>query len=222
MASATVGSPCGACRFLRRKCAPDCIFAPYFCPDQPPETFAAIHRVFGASNLSKLLLNLPSHDRCDAVLTIGYEAQARLTDPVYGCVAHIYTLQQQVASLQGELMQMRAQLAHNNNNMVQARNKQLESQQWTGTSTTMRSSSFIMVPRLLGDSADTCYVKSSISPQSSSIESSSNNDDDDLRNNRSIIMLGTQGCAKRQRTTSDYCQFEYWSELQELALRMMD
>ncbi|CAM8976721.1 unnamed protein product [Rhodiola kirilowii] len=221
MASGTGGSPCGACRFLRRKCAPDCIFAPYFCPDQPPETFAAIHRVFGASNLSKLLLNLPSHDRCDAVLTIGYEAQARLTDPVYGCVAHIYTLQQQVASLQGELMQMRAQLAHNNN-MVQARNKQLESQQWTGTSTTMRSSSFIMVPRLLGDSADTCYVKSSISPQSSSIESSSNNDDDDFRNNRSIIMLGTQGCAKRQRTTSDYCQFEYWSELQELALRMMD
>jgi len=90
------GSPCGACKFLRRKCAADCIFAPYFCSEQGPARFAAIHKVFGASNVSKLLLHIPAHDRCEAVVTIAYEAQARIRDPVYGCVSHIFALQQQV------------------------------------------------------------------------------------------------------------------------------
>ncbi|CDP03724.1 unnamed protein product [Coffea canephora] len=106
------GSPCGACKFLRRKCAADCIFAPYFCSEQGPARFAAIHKVFGASNVSKLLLHVPVPDRCEAVVTIAYEAQARIRDPVYGCVAHIFALQQQVAYLQAQLMQARAQLAH--------------------------------------------------------------------------------------------------------------
>jgi hypothetical protein len=91
------GSPCGACKFLRRKCASDCIFAPYFCSEQGPARFAAIHKVFGASNVSKLLLHVPVAERCEAVVTIAYEAQARIRDPVYGCVAHIFALQQQVS-----------------------------------------------------------------------------------------------------------------------------
>ncbi|KAL4361074.1 hypothetical protein GQ457_04G027330 [Hibiscus cannabinus] len=105
------GSPCGACKFLRRKCASDCIFAPYFCSEQGPARFAAIHKIFGASNASKLLLHIPAHDRCEAVVTIAYEAQARIRDPVYGCVAHIFALQQQVAYLQAQLTQVKAQLA---------------------------------------------------------------------------------------------------------------
>lgn len=90
------GSPCGACKFLRRKCTPECIFAPYFCCEQGPARFAAIHKIFGASNVSKMLLHIPPQDRYDAVVTIGYEAQARIIDPVYGCVSHIFALQQQV------------------------------------------------------------------------------------------------------------------------------
>lgn len=92
----STGSPCGACKFLRRKCSADCIFAPYFCSEQGADRFAAIHKVFGASNVSKLLLHIPAHDRCEAVVTIAYEAQARIRDPVYGCVSHIFALQQQV------------------------------------------------------------------------------------------------------------------------------
>ena len=90
------GSPCGACKFLRRKCANGCVFAPYFCHDQGAPHFAAIHKVFGASNASKILSNLPISDRCEAAITISYEAQARLQDPIYGCVSHIFALQQQV------------------------------------------------------------------------------------------------------------------------------
>lgn len=97
------GSPCGACKFLRRKCVRGCVFAPYFCHEQGATHFAAIHKVFGASNVSKLLAHLPVSDRCEAAVTISYEAQARLQDPIYGCVSHIFALQQQVVSLQAQL-----------------------------------------------------------------------------------------------------------------------
>ncbi|KAH9324882.1 hypothetical protein KI387_005060, partial [Taxus chinensis] len=89
------GAPCGACKFLRRKCVKGCVFAPYFGSDQGASHFAAVHKIFGASNVSKLLLHIPTPERCEAVVTISYEAQARLKDPVYGCVAHIFALQQQ-------------------------------------------------------------------------------------------------------------------------------
>jgi hypothetical protein len=95
-ASMSSGAPCGACKFLRRKCVRGCIFAPYFGADQGAARFAAVHKIFGASNVAKLLLHIPMPRRCDAVLTISYEAQARLSDPVYGCVATIFALQQQV------------------------------------------------------------------------------------------------------------------------------
>ncbi|KAJ0503160.1 putative transcription factor AS2-LOB family [Helianthus annuus] len=89
-------SPCGACKFLRRKCVSGCIFAPYFGSDQGAARFAAVHKVFGASNVSKLLMHIPVNRRQHAVVTISYEAQARLSDPVYGCVSTVLALQQQV------------------------------------------------------------------------------------------------------------------------------
>ncbi|KAL9661594.1 hypothetical protein QQ045_026418 [Rhodiola kirilowii] len=129
-----VGSPCGACKFLRRKCAPACLFAPYFCSEQGPARFAAIHKVFGASNVSKLLLHIPVQDRYEAVVTIAYEAQARLRDPVYGCVAHIFALQQQAAVLQAQLMQVKAQ-AQLASNVLNINNSSLS--EWQGLNYTL-------------------------------------------------------------------------------------
>ncbi|KAJ0053831.1 hypothetical protein Pint_00261 [Pistacia integerrima] len=105
------GGPCGACKFLRRKCVKGCIFAPYFDSDQGTAHFAAVHKVFGASNASKLLMRLPAHKRLDAVITLCYEALARVRDPVYGSVGHIFTLQQQVVNLQAELAYTQARLS---------------------------------------------------------------------------------------------------------------
>ncbi|KZV32985.1 LOB domain-containing protein 29 [Dorcoceras hygrometricum] len=105
------GSPCGACKFLRRKCVRGCVFAPYFCHENGATHFAAIHKVFGASNVSKLLTHLPVSDRCEAAVTISYEAQARLQDPIYGCVSHIFSLQQQVVNLQAQLASLKEQAA---------------------------------------------------------------------------------------------------------------
>ncbi|KAL4340400.1 hypothetical protein GQ457_08G021050 [Hibiscus cannabinus] len=109
------GSPCGACKFLRRKCVKGCVFAPYFCHEQAAAHFAAIHKVFGASNVSKLLAHLPVTERCEAALTISYEAQARVLDPIYGCVSHIFALQQQVVNLQAQLASLKEQAARSSN-----------------------------------------------------------------------------------------------------------
>ncbi|KAF8053505.1 hypothetical protein N665_1410s0008 [Sinapis alba] len=109
--STSGGSPCGACKFLRRKCVAECVFAPYFDAEEGTAHFAAVHKVFGASNASKLLLMIPANRRPEAVATLSYEALARLRDPVYGCVAHIFALQHQVMSLQEELAVVQTHLS---------------------------------------------------------------------------------------------------------------
>ncbi|KAK4441599.1 LOB domain-containing protein 29 [Sesamum alatum] len=104
------GSPCGACKFLRRKCAKGCVFAPYFSYEQAPAHFAAIHKVFGASNVAKLLVHLPMTDRSEAAVTISYEAQARLQDPIYVHVILDDDLDQ-VVNLQAQLDAVKEQAA---------------------------------------------------------------------------------------------------------------
>ncbi|CAI0384861.1 unnamed protein product [Linum tenue] len=127
--AAAAGAPCGACKFLRRKCVSGCIFAPHFGSDQGAARFAAVHKVFGASNVSKLLLHVPVNRRNEAVVTISYEAQARLSDPVLGCVSTILTLQQQVASLQAELAMVQNQLINSRYAMANVLHQQEQQQQ---------------------------------------------------------------------------------------------
>ncbi|KAG8055239.1 hypothetical protein GUJ93_ZPchr0001g32651 [Zizania palustris] len=129
-ASAGPGAPCGACKFLRRRCVPGCVFAPHFSGcgvgvgvgvrvgagaggggrDRGAAQFAAVHRVFGASNVAKLLSRVPAALRRDAARTVCYEAQARIADPVYGSVGTILALQHQVAILQGQLSILESEL----------------------------------------------------------------------------------------------------------------
>ncbi|KAF8663848.1 hypothetical protein HU200_055183 [Digitaria exilis] len=106
------GAPCGACKFLRRRCVPGCVFAPHFGgvggarehgSGAGAAQFAAVHKVFGASNVAKMLSRVPVALRRDAASTVCYEAQARIADPVYGCVGTILALQHQVALVQAEL-----------------------------------------------------------------------------------------------------------------------
>ncbi|KAK3189157.1 hypothetical protein Dsin_028718 [Dipteronia sinensis] len=109
MASSST-SPCAACKFLRRKCQPECVFAPYFPPDQP-QKFANVHKVFGASNVTKLLNELQPSQREDAVNSLAYEAEMRLRDPVYGCVGVISFLQQRLRQLQRDLSCAKSELS---------------------------------------------------------------------------------------------------------------
>ncbi|XP_017240779.1 LOB domain-containing protein 36-like [Daucus carota subsp. sativus] len=103
-------SPCAACKLLRRKCTQECVFAPYFPPDQP-QKFANVHKVFGASNVAKLLNDLPAVQREDAVNSLAYEADARLRDPIYGCVGLISILQHKLKQVQMELYNAKKELS---------------------------------------------------------------------------------------------------------------
>ncbi|KAM7521687.1 hypothetical protein LguiA_011589 [Lonicera macranthoides] len=205
MASGT-SSPCGACKFLRRKCATDCVFAPYFCSEQGPARFAAIHKVFGASNVSKLLLHIPVADRCEAVVTIAYEAQARISDPVYGCVSHIFALQQQVAYLQAQVMQAKAQLAQG---LIDT-SKNIQNPQWPSIATASANN----YPNYMNE----------ISPQSSldSIDHHNNNNNSDgvCGNYYNMQQEDKNNEVLSSKKRPYYSQAEL-GELQELALRMM-
>ncbi|XP_021909979.1 LOB domain-containing protein 15 [Carica papaya] len=102
-------TPCAACKLLRRRCAEECPFSPYFSPHEPHK-FAAVHKVFGASNVSKMLMEVPECQRADAANSLVYEANLRLRDPVYGCMGAICALQQQIQALQAELNAVRNEI----------------------------------------------------------------------------------------------------------------
>ncbi|KAL8161041.1 hypothetical protein V2J09_012530 [Rumex salicifolius] len=105
------GSSCAACKLLKRRCSAACIFAPYFRSDEPKK-FAKVHKVFGAANVSKILVDVPEEHRHDAVNSLAYEADARLRDPVYGCIGAIALLEQRMMQLQHDLALARSRLAH--------------------------------------------------------------------------------------------------------------
>ncbi|KAE9585048.1 putative transcription factor AS2-LOB family [Lupinus albus] len=62
--------------------------------------------------MNVLDIELPEHQRCDAVSSMVYEANARVRDPVYGCVGAISSLQQQVDVLQTQLALAQAEVVH--------------------------------------------------------------------------------------------------------------
>ncbi|KZV21483.1 LOB domain-containing protein 16-like [Dorcoceras hygrometricum] len=206
--SGGTGSPCGACKFLRRKCAADCVFAPYFCTEQGPTRFAAIHKVFGASNVSKLLLHVPVPDRYEAVVTISYEAQARIRDPVYGCVAHIFALQQQVACLQAQLMLAKAQMSQN---LVQT--SRTAENLWPNSGMTTSAAGGLMGSMFPFQSFPIHNMSNSITPQSSfdSIDHCQNNG----------IVQGDHVVSFQQPYSKKRASQTDLSELQALAFRMM-
>ncbi|KAL6644518.1 hypothetical protein ACP70R_016126 [Stipagrostis hirtigluma subsp. patula] len=125
---------CAACKYLRRRCASDCVLAPYF-PASQPQRYANVHAVFGTSNVTRLLQasseladmilkwacapllrcatlqSLPVQERGPAADTMAAEAYWRVQDPVYGCTGVISRLQEEIRAAQRELARTRAQLA---------------------------------------------------------------------------------------------------------------
>ncbi|KAG5541176.1 hypothetical protein RHGRI_021136 [Rhododendron griersonianum] len=99
-----------ACKFLKPRCSPtSCLFAPYFRSDEP-EKFAKVHEVFGASNVAKILVDVPENQRDDAVNSLVYEVEAQLRDPVYDCIGAIALLQRKAVELPQDLAVARSWL----------------------------------------------------------------------------------------------------------------
>ncbi|KAK4269241.1 hypothetical protein QN277_022427 [Acacia crassicarpa] len=101
---------CAACKYQRKKCAPDCILAPYF-PHDRQRQFLNAHRLFGVRNITRIIENYNDHLRDEAMRSIIYQSDMRAADPVGGCYRHVKELMAQIQYLEAELVFVRQQLA---------------------------------------------------------------------------------------------------------------
>ncbi|KAF8412095.1 hypothetical protein HHK36_000050 [Tetracentron sinense] len=108
-AGSKINQPCAACRTLRRRCGRNCPLAPYF-PMEEVGNFTCVHKVFGASNVIRLLQRVEETKREDAAKSIVYDASARLRDPVYGSAGAIFHFQKHIQELEVQLELSRAQV----------------------------------------------------------------------------------------------------------------
>ncbi|KAM0938506.1 putative transcription factor AS2-LOB family [Dioscorea sansibarensis] len=116
-----MNSPCAACRMLHRRCNAKCMLAPYFPADEPGR-FAAVHKVFGASNVVRMLQRVDEESRDDAVKGLVYEAYASVRDPVYGCTGAVFYLQKCVEDLERQLRETREQVLQSREQIDQLMN----------------------------------------------------------------------------------------------------
>ncbi|KAI3744107.1 hypothetical protein L1987_57182 [Smallanthus sonchifolius] len=104
---------CASCRHQRKKCTQKCVLAQFF-PAEKSQDFQAVHRVFGVSNVTKLVKGLSREDGKKAVDSLIWEANCRLNDPVLGPLGEFqrvseelkyYKSQYQVANIHHNLRQ---------------------------------------------------------------------------------------------------------------------
>ncbi|KAJ6885959.1 hypothetical protein NC651_026580 [Populus alba x Populus x berolinensis] len=81
--SSNSASKCASCRHQRRRCPNDCIFRPYF-PLRKREEFESARRVFGVSNMERMLRSLEVQDRAKAVESMIWEASCWSKDSING------------------------------------------------------------------------------------------------------------------------------------------
>ncbi|KAK4412619.1 LOB domain-containing protein 22 [Sesamum alatum] len=79
--AAAAAQACAACKYQRRRCAPDCPLAPFFPADRTKE-FVNAHKLFGVGNIVKILKKVPQHERQNAMGSVIFEANVRARDPV--------------------------------------------------------------------------------------------------------------------------------------------
>ncbi|CAB4318607.1 unnamed protein product [Prunus armeniaca] len=80
--------PCASCKQQRRKCDETCEMAPYF-PASRYSEFQNAHKIFGVSNIQKIMAMAAPDQRQAAAESILTEGNARKNDPVNGCLGII-------------------------------------------------------------------------------------------------------------------------------------
>jgi len=88
-----------------------------------------VHKLFGVSNILRILKHVEPSKREDTVKSIAYEADTREKDPVHGCLGVITVLQNQVAKLKEELQAAREQLYLIEHQQAVAAQQQAQQQQ---------------------------------------------------------------------------------------------
>ncbi|XP_041005698.1 LOB domain-containing protein 7-like [Juglans microcarpa x Juglans regia] len=86
---------CASCKHQRRKCDESCELAPYF-PASRYREFQNAHRLFGVSNILKILSAVEPSQKEAAAESILIEGNARKKDPVHGCLGIVRSLESQI------------------------------------------------------------------------------------------------------------------------------
>ncbi|XP_012079540.1 LOB domain-containing protein 2 [Jatropha curcas] len=116
---------CASCKHQRKKCGEDCILAPYFPADRSRE-FQAVHKVFGVSNVMKLVRSVREEDRKTVADSLVWEAFCRQNDPILGPLGEYRKIQEEL-----KLYKNQTQMV-NQNQLVQQQQGMISSA-WNGT-----------------------------------------------------------------------------------------
>lgn len=100
---------CAACKYQRRKCTSECLLAPYFPADQP-KMFQNVHKLFGVSNIKKMLKMLDPSQKKIAMDSMIFQANTRDKYPVHGCWEEICRLRYAILGMEEELNAVHQQL----------------------------------------------------------------------------------------------------------------
>ncbi|KAJ6433525.1 hypothetical protein OIU84_017253 [Salix udensis] len=107
---------CASCKHQRKRCGEDCVLAPYF-PAERTQEFQAVHKVFGVSNVIKLVKDVNKERQKETAESLVWEATCRRNDPVLGCYGKFKRLQEEF-----ELYKMQQPLL--NQNMLRQQQQQ--------------------------------------------------------------------------------------------------
>ncbi|KAJ8753579.1 hypothetical protein K2173_022820 [Erythroxylum novogranatense] len=103
------GQACAACKHQRKRCTSECILAPYF-PADKHEMFRNAHKLFGVSNIVKILKSVDDSQKAEAMTSIIFQSNIRDRYPVHGCLGMIHHLRYQIWQTEQELQAVLAQL----------------------------------------------------------------------------------------------------------------
>lgn len=101
---------CASCKHQRKKCDQSCELAPFF-PASRNGEFQNAQRLYGVSNIQKIIASVEPHRRHDAAESILIEANARRSDPVNGSLSISRYIESQILFYQNQLNLVNQHLA---------------------------------------------------------------------------------------------------------------
>ncbi|CAH8354460.1 unnamed protein product [Eruca vesicaria subsp. sativa] len=105
---------CASCKHQRKKCNNECILSPYF-PARKTKEFQAVHKVFGVSNVQKMVRTVREEDRTKLSESLTWEALWRQKDPVLGSYGEYRRISEEL-KLYKSLVHNQPLIGFNNNN----------------------------------------------------------------------------------------------------------
>ncbi|WJZ97784.1 hypothetical protein VitviT2T_016363 [Vitis vinifera] len=102
---------CASCKHQRKRCDSTCELAPYF-PASKYREFQNAHKLFGVSNIQKILNAVEPEQRTAAAESLLLEGTFRREDPVYGSFGIVCKLESELDLCKQELYAVNRQLAY--------------------------------------------------------------------------------------------------------------